>query len=86
MSECVNRLPSVSKGLQFITENPPRQHSDSDLSWRTEGPSDQLHVRATGVNDRHSGGRWMNGADKLLAHQTLFESCISTRKTGRSEQ
>lgn len=82
MGECVNRPPGVSQGLRFVTENLPRKHSDSDLSWRAEGWSDQLHVRATGVNDRHSGGRWMNGAGKLLAHQTLFESCISTNKEG----
>ncbi len=34
-SECVNTLPDVSQGLHFITENLPRQHSDSDLSCRT---------------------------------------------------
>lgn len=53
---------------------------------RTQWRSDQLHVRQTGVNDRHSGGRRMNGADKLLACLTLFESCVSTIKTGRVEQ
>ncbi len=85
-SGCVNRLPGASQGLHFITDNLQGQHSDSDLSWRTEGRSDRLHVRPTGVNDRHSGGRWMNSADKLLAHLTLFESCVSTVKTARPEQ
>lgn len=85
-SQCVNSLQGASRGLHFITENLPRQHSDSDLSWRTEGRLDQLHVRATGVNDQHSGGRQMNGADKPLAHLTLFESCVSTIQAWRSEQ
>lgn len=51
-----------------------------------DGWSDQLHVRPTGMNDRHSGERWMNGADKLLAHLILFESPNFTVKTRRSEE
>lgn len=34
--ECVNGLPGASQGLQFITKNLHRQHSDSELSCRTE--------------------------------------------------
>lgn len=76
-SQCVHTSPRASQGLHFITDNLPRQH---------EGTSDKLHVRPAGVNDHHSGGRRMNGADKPLGYLTLFESCVSTMKTGRSEQ
>lgn len=40
-------------------------------TW-AEGRSDQLHVRPTSVNDRHSGGRPMNGADKLLSPTNII--------------
>lgn len=76
-SQCVHTSPRASQGLHSITDNLPRQH---------EGTSDKLHVRPAGVNDHHSGGRRMNGADKPLGYLTLFESCVSTMKTGRSEQ
>lgn len=68
--ECVNRLSGAVQGLHVITGNLSRQHSDSGLSRKTEGLSDQLHVRPTGVNDHHLGGRWMSDADIALTHLT----------------
>lgn len=83
MSECVTGPPCPAHKLHFIRE------STQTTRWfrrQLRGQLDQLRMRSTSVNDCHSGGRWMNEADKLLTYPTLLESCVSTGKRGRSGQ
>lgn len=85
-SECVNSLPGSAQGLNFIIENLHRQFNNSEPELKDWWTIRSVACGTHQLDDRHSGGRWMIVADKLLTHLTLFESRNSTVKTRRSEQ